>query len=54
VQDLRVDDARHQLETTEKGLDEIATSVGYRDAVSLRALLRKKTGLGVRELRGAP
>lgn len=53
VQDLRVADARHQLETTERGLDEIATSVGYADAVTLRTLLRKKTGLGVRELRGA-
>jgi transcriptional regulator GlxA family with amidase domain len=53
VQDLRVDETRHLLETTDKGLEEIATLVGYRDAVTLRNLLRKKTGLGVRELRGA-
>jgi transcriptional regulator GlxA family with amidase domain len=53
VQDLRVDETRHLLETTDKGLEEIAALVGYRDAVTLRNLLRKKTGLGVRELRGA-
>lgn len=53
VQDLRVDETRHLLETTEKGLDEIASLVGYRDAVTLRTLLRKKTGLGVRALRKA-
>jgi transcriptional regulator GlxA family with amidase domain len=51
VQDLRVEEARHQLETTDRGIDEIAQQVGYRDGVTLRTLLRKKTGLGVRELR---
>jgi hypothetical protein len=32
-------------------VDEIAAQVGYKDGVALRALLKKKTGRGVRELR---
>ncbi len=51
VQDLRVADALHQLETTERSVDEIAASVGYQSGVTLRMLLRKRTGRGVRELR---
>lgn len=51
VQDLRVEDAMYQLETTDRGVDEIAVSVGYRDGATLRTLLRDKTGRGVRELR---
>jgi transcriptional regulator GlxA family with amidase domain len=53
VQDLRIEAAVHQLQTTDRGLDEIAASVGYQDAVSLRALIRRKLGRGVRELRRA-
>jgi transcriptional regulator GlxA family with amidase domain len=53
VQDLRIEVAVHQLQTTDRGLDEIAASVGYQDAVSLRALIRRKLGRGVRELRRA-
>lgn len=52
VQDLRVEQARLLLETTDRSIDEIATRVGYRDGVTLRTLLREKTGRGVRELRG--
>jgi transcriptional regulator GlxA family with amidase domain len=51
IQDLRVADALHQLETTERSIDEIADRVGYQSGVSLRTLLRKRTGRGVRELR---
>lgn len=51
VQELRVADALHQLETTDRGLDEIATSVGYQSGVTLGTLLRKRTGLGIRQLR---
>jgi transcriptional regulator GlxA family with amidase domain len=51
VQDLRVEDARHQLETTDLSIDEIAAGVGYQDGVTLRTLLKRKTGLGVRQLR---
>lgn len=52
VQDLRVEDARHQLETTDRSIDEIATRVGYADGATLRTLLRTRTGRSVRELRG--
>jgi transcriptional regulator GlxA family with amidase domain len=51
VQDLRVEHALHQLETTEASLDDVASAVGYSDAVTLRTLIRKKTGQGIRELR---
>jgi len=51
VQDLRVERAVHRLRTSEATIDEIATEVGYGDGVTLRNLLRKKTGRGVRELR---
>jgi hypothetical protein len=32
----------------------LATMVGYSDAVTLRTLLRRKLGKGIRELRGRP
>jgi transcriptional regulator GlxA family with amidase domain len=51
VQDLRVEEAVHQLETTERSVEEIAVAVGYVSGTTLRTLLRRKTGLGVRELR---
>lgn len=51
IQDLRIADAVHQLETTDRSIDDIASRVGYQSGVTLRTLLRKRTGLGVRELR---
>lgn len=51
VQDLRVETAVHRLRTTKESIDAIASVVGYADGVTLRTLLRKKTGRGVRELR---
>ncbi|HET7545416.1 MAG TPA: helix-turn-helix domain-containing protein [Polyangiaceae bacterium] len=51
VQDLRVADAVHRLETSDASLDEIAALVGYESGISLGNLLRKRTGLGVRALR---
>jgi len=51
IQDLRIADAVHQLETTDRGIEDIAGRVGYQSGVTLRTLLRKRTGLGVRELR---
>ncbi len=51
LQDLRVEAAVHRLRTTKDTVDQIAATVGYADAVTLRTLLRKKTGRGVRELR---
>jgi transcriptional regulator GlxA family with amidase domain len=50
-QELRIGRAVHLLETSEASVDQIAAKVGYADGVTLRALLRRKLGRGVRELR---
>ncbi|QXI26395.1 GlxA family transcriptional regulator [Pseudomonas vanderleydeniana] len=49
-QDLRVEQAKH-LVATGHDLEVIAEKVGYSDAATLRNLLRRKLGRGVRELR---
>lgn len=53
VQDLRVEVAVFRLRTTKDTLDDIAAAVGYGDAVTLRTLLRRKTGRRIRELRSS-
>lgn len=52
VQDVRVEVAIHRLRTTKDSIEDIAAAVGYGDGVTLRTLLRRKTGRGLRELRG--
>jgi len=52
VQDLRVSRAIHLLQTSDASLDAIADEVGYSDGATLRSLLRRKTGRGLRALRG--
>lgn len=52
-QDIRIQHAVHRLQTSTDTLEQIAAAVGYADAVTLRALLRKKLGQGVREIRAA-
>ena len=51
VRDLRVERAVHRLQTTDDTIEEIAEAVGDGDGATLRTLLRKKTGRGLRELR---
>ncbi len=51
-QDLRVERAVHLLQTSRTSVDAIAAEVGYADGVTLRTLLRRRLGRGVRELRG--
>jgi transcriptional regulator GlxA family with amidase domain len=52
-QSLRVELAVHLLKTGNASVDEVATRVGYADGATLRALLRRRLDLGVREIRAA-
>lgn len=51
VQDLRVEQAVHLLKTSSHNIDRIAGMVGYADGVTLRTLLRRRLGKGLREIR---
>ncbi|MFM0316277.1 helix-turn-helix domain-containing protein [Paraburkholderia nemoris] len=53
IQDLRIERAIQLLRTSKLTVDRIAEQVGYADGVTLRTLLRRRIGKGVRELRGA-
>ena len=50
-QDLRVERAVHLLRTSSDDVEKIAAAVGYADGVTLRNLLKRKLGRGVREIR---
>ena len=50
-QDLRIERAVHLLETSHASVDQIAAEVGYAEGVTLRTLLRRRLGRGVREIR---
>jgi transcriptional regulator GlxA family with amidase domain len=50
-QSLRVERAVHLLKTSSASVDEIATRVGYSEGSILRVLLRRRLGLGIKEIR---
>ena len=52
AQDLRISWAIHRLQTSDASIDTIAEEVGYSNATTLANLLRRKTGRGIRALRG--
>jgi transcriptional regulator GlxA family with amidase domain len=51
VQSLRVERAVHLLKTSDASVDEIAARVGYTEGSILRVLLRRRLGLGIKEIR---
>ena len=50
-QSLRVERAVHLLKTSSASVDEVAARVGYQDGSTLRALLRNRLDVGVKEIR---
>jgi transcriptional regulator GlxA family with amidase domain len=50
-QSLRVERAVHLLKTGGASVDEVAARVGYTDGATLRALLRRRLSLGIKEIR---
>jgi len=50
-QSLRVERAVHLLKTSNASVDEIATRVGYSDGAILRVLLRRRLGVGIKQIR---
>lgn len=53
-QNLRVERAVHLLKTSGESVDEIAARVGYAEGVTLRTLLRRRLGRGIKEIRRSP
>lgn len=53
-QSLRVERAVHLLKTESASVDEVAVRVGYSDGATLRALLRRRLDVGVKEIRRTP
>jgi transcriptional regulator GlxA family with amidase domain len=51
VQNLRIEDAKRLLETSNRPVDEIGADVGYSDASFFRRLFKRLTGLGPRQYR---
>lgn len=51
VQNLRVEQAKRLLETTQSSVEEVSAAVGYEDASFFRRLFRRRTGLAPADYR---
>lgn len=51
VQSLRIEEAKHMLETTDETIDDIAAQVGYQEPNSFRRLFKKTTGIAPNQYR---
>ncbi len=51
VQTLRVEEAKHMLETTDEAIDDIAETVGYEEPNSFRRLFKRTTGISPNQYR---
>jgi transcriptional regulator GlxA family with amidase domain len=45
VQNLRIEEAKHLLETSDQAVDEICFAIGYEDPSFFRRLFRRRTGV---------
>ena len=48
---LRIDRARHYLESAHRSVEEISREIGYEDVAFFRTLFRRHTGASPREYR---
>lgn len=51
VQSLRIEEAKHMLETTEQPIEEVAEQVGYEDSGSFRRLFKRQVGISPHQYR---
>jgi transcriptional regulator GlxA family with amidase domain len=45
VQNLRIDEAKHLLESSNQAVDEICFAIGYEDPSFFRRLFKRRTGV---------
>lgn len=51
VQSLRIEEAKHMLETTQQAIEDVAEQVGYEDSGSFRRLFKRQVGISPHKYR---